>query len=133
MLNNRLNRTPITGTTRAAVFAVLLAMTVAVAAAQSAYFSFSGTVADESSRGVPGTTLVLANEQRQMKYEVKSNEAGRFEFVGLPAGEYGLLVRGLGFQDVKDVDHYYRAEPAAERRAQVGDAPGNNHRQLRSC
>lgn len=103
MLNNRLNRTPITGTTRAAIFAVLLAMTVAVAAAQSAYFSFSGTVADESSRGIPGTTLVLTNEQRQMKYEVKTNEAGRFEFVGLPAGEYGLLVRGLGFQEVKDV------------------------------
>ncbi len=103
MLNDRLNRTPITGTTRAAVFAALLAMTVAVAAAQSAYFSFSGTVSDESGRGVPGTTLVLTNEQRQTKYEVKSNDGGVFEFVGLPAGEYGLLVRALGFQEVKDV------------------------------
>ena len=103
MLNNRLNRRPITGKTRAAVFAVLLSMTIAVAAAQSAYFSFSGTVADESSRGVPGTTLVLTNEQRQTKYEVKSNDSGGFEFVGLPAGEYGLLVRALGFQEVKDV------------------------------
>jgi beta-lactamase regulating signal transducer with metallopeptidase domain len=103
MLNDRLNRAPITGTTRAAVVVALLALTMAVAAAQSAYFSFSGTVADESSRGVPGVTVILTNEQRQMKYEVKSNESGRFEFVGLPAGEYGLLARGIGFQEVKDV------------------------------
>jgi TonB family protein len=103
MLNDRLNRTPISRARRAVVVSALLTMTVAVAAAQSAYFSFSGTVADESGRGVPGTTLALVNEQRQMKYEVKSNDSGAFEFVGLPAGEYGLLVRALGFQEVKDV------------------------------
>jgi hypothetical protein len=38
-----------------------------------------------------------------MKYEVKTNEAGRFEFVGLPAGEYGLEAKGLGFQTLEDV------------------------------
>jgi len=103
MLNDRLNRTPVTRTTRAAVLAALLAVTVAVAAAQSAYFSLSGTVSDDSSRGIPGVTVILANEQRQMKYEVKSNESGRFEFVGLPPGEYGLLVRGIGFKELKDV------------------------------
>jgi hypothetical protein len=100
--NHRLNRTPKSRARRAGVVATLLTMTVAVAAAQSAYFSFSGTVADESGRGVPGTTVTLLNEQRQMKYEVKSNDSGVFEFVGLPAGEYGLLVRAIGFQEVKD-------------------------------
>ncbi len=83
MLNDRLNRTPISGSRRAGVFAALLTMTVAVAAAQNAYFSLSGTVSDDSGRGVPGTTLILVNEQRQMKYEIKSNELGRFEFVGI--------------------------------------------------
>jgi TonB family protein len=102
MLNDRVNRKPITRTRRAGVFAALLTLTVAVAAAQSAYFSLSGTVADDSGRGVPGTTLVLVNEQRQMKYEVKSNDSGAFEFVGLPAGEYALHARALGFQEVKD-------------------------------
>jgi TonB family protein len=102
MLNDRVNRKPISRTRRAGVFAALLALTVAVAAAQSAYFSLSGTVADESGRGVPGTTLVLVNEQRQMKYEVKSNDNGGFEFVGLPAGEYALQARAIGFQEVKD-------------------------------
>jgi beta-lactamase regulating signal transducer with metallopeptidase domain len=103
MLNDRLNRAPISGKRRAGVFAALLTMTVAVAAAQSTYFSLSGTVADESGRGVPGTTLVLVNEQRQAKYEIKSNDTGGFEFVGLPAGEYVLLVRALGFKEIKDV------------------------------
>ena len=102
MLNDRLNRTPITGLTRAAIFAALLAVSVAVAAAQSGFVSFSGSVADESRRGIPGTAVVLVNEERQMKYEVKANETGRFEFVGLPPGEYRLEVRGLGFQVLKD-------------------------------
>jgi hypothetical protein len=103
MLNNRLNRTPVSGPRRAGVFAALLTLTVAVAAAQSTYFSLTGTVADESGRGVPGTTLVLVNEQRQTKYEIKSNDTGGFEFVGLPAGEYGLQVRAIGFKEIKDV------------------------------
>jgi TonB family protein len=103
MLNDRLNRTPISRARRAVIVSALLTMTVAVAAAQSAYFSFSGTVVDDSGRGVPSTTLVLVNEQRQMKYEVKSNDAGAYEFVGLPAGEYGLQVRALGFKEIKEV------------------------------
>jgi hypothetical protein len=102
MLNDRLNRKPMSGTRRAVVFAGLLTMTVAVAAAQSTYFTLSGSVVDDSGRGVPGTTLTLVNEQRQMKYEVKSNDSGAYEFVGLPAGEYGLLVRAIGFKEIKD-------------------------------
>ena len=102
MLNDRVNRTPLTGATRAAVFAALLMFTIGVAAAQSGFVSLTGTVVDEQGRGVPGTTLILANERRQMKYEVRTNDAGRFEFVGLPAGDYALEARGLGFQTFKD-------------------------------
>ncbi len=103
MLNDRLNRTPITGTTRAAILAVLLAVTVVVAAAQSAFVSFSGSVVDDQGLGIPGTAVILSNEPRQAKYEVKTGESGRFEFVGLPSGEYGLEVRGLGFRVLTDV------------------------------
>jgi beta-lactamase regulating signal transducer with metallopeptidase domain len=102
MLNDRLNRTPMTRATRAAAFAILLILTIGVAAAQSGFVSLTGTVVDEHGRGIPGATLVLANEPRQMKYEVKSNDAGRFEFVGLPAGEYAFAARGLGFQTFED-------------------------------
>ena len=40
---------------------------------------------------------MLANEARQAKYEVKTNANGRFEFVGLPAGEYAWKRRASAF------------------------------------
>ena len=102
MLNDRLERGSISGGTRAAILIVLLAMTAAVAAAQSGFVTFSGSIVDESARGIPGTTISLTNESREAKYEVKTNATGRFEFVGLPAGEYGLEAKGNGFQAVRD-------------------------------
>jgi beta-lactamase regulating signal transducer with metallopeptidase domain len=102
MLNDRLERDSISRGTRAAILIVLLAVTTAVAAAQSGFVTFSGSIVDESARGVPGTTVSLTNESREAKYEVKTNAAGRFEFVGLPAGDYGLEAKGMGFQAVKD-------------------------------
>ena len=102
MLNQRVNRKPINGAARAAIFIALLAVTSAVAAAQSGFVSFGGSVFDEQNRGIPGVSLVLTNEKRQMKYEVKTSDSGRFEFVGLPGGEYGLEVRGTGFGTLRD-------------------------------
>ena len=72
MLNTHLDRGPITGATRAAIFALLFAAASAVAAAQSGFVSFTGRVADEQRRTVPGVTVVLANDVRQAKYEVKT-------------------------------------------------------------
>lgn len=46
--------------------------------------------------------MTLTNEARQAKYEVKTNAVGRFEFVGLPAGEYGLEAKGNGLQVTRD-------------------------------
>jgi beta-lactamase regulating signal transducer with metallopeptidase domain len=98
MLNVHLDRGPISRTSRAAIFMLLLLVTAAVAAAQSGFAAFTGTIADESGRGIPQITVTLANEARQAKYEVKTNATGRFEFVGLPAGEYGLEAKGNGFR-----------------------------------
>jgi hypothetical protein len=39
---------------------------------------------------------------RQAKYEVKTNALGRFEFIGLPPGEYTTEATGIGFQPLKD-------------------------------
>lgn len=102
MLNNRLDRGSISGGTRAAILAVLLAVTTAVAAAQSGFVTFTGRVADEQGRGVQSVTVALVNEARQAKYEVKTNVDGRFEFVGLPAGEYSVEAQGIGFQSLRD-------------------------------
>ena len=102
MLNVHHDRGSISRGTRAAIFLLLFGATAIVAAAQSGFVTFSGTIADESARGIPSTTVALTNETRQAKYEVKTNAIGRFEFVGLPPGEYGVEAKGMGFQPLKD-------------------------------
>jgi len=102
MLNDQISRTPIKTMSRRATFAALLLISAAVAAAQGSFVSLTGSITDEQARGVPGITVLLSNEQRQAKYEVKTDAGGRYEFVGLPSGSYGLEVRGMGFKVVKD-------------------------------
>lgn len=102
MLNNACDRRSISRSSRAFIFIGLLGLSVALAAAQSSFATFSGSIADESARGVPGATVTLTSEARQAKYEVKTNAIGRFEFVGLPPGEYVAEAVGMGFQPLKD-------------------------------
>jgi hypothetical protein len=96
-LNDRLNRKPVSGSTRVFIVTALVAATVAIAAAQNVFSTFSGSVRDSQGAALPGVTLVLSNAQKQTKYEVKSDRAGLFEFVGLQAGDYGLETRLPGF------------------------------------
>jgi hypothetical protein len=103
MLNKRLDRGPISTATRATIFALLLVIASVVAAAQTAFVTFSGRITDEQYRAIQSVTLSLANEARQAKYEVKTNDDGRFEFVGLPSGDDAIEVNGMGFQPIKDV------------------------------
>ena len=104
MLNQGLNRNSLGGSTRATVLIMLIAMSAAIAAAQSTFQTFSGTVVDATGKPVPGVTLVLADARRQAKYEVKSNDAGTFEFIGLPSGNYAveLQANARGFAPLKE-------------------------------
>jgi beta-lactamase regulating signal transducer with metallopeptidase domain len=102
MLNERLDRNRISLSAQASVVVVLLSLTAAIAAAQNAFATFSGSVVDEQGQGIPDVSLVLTDAQRQAKYEVKSNSVGAFEFVGLPPAEYGFEVRGIGFRELRE-------------------------------
>jgi beta-lactamase regulating signal transducer with metallopeptidase domain len=102
MLNNQVDRHPISQGRRVAILALLLAATAAVAAAQSGFATVTGRIVDEQSRTIQGATVMLTNDARQAKYEVKTNADGRFEFVGLPAGDYSLEMRAMGFQVIRD-------------------------------
>jgi TonB family protein len=103
MLNARLNRHPVTGAARAIACALVLGLTLAVAGfAQSTYYTFSGVVVDSTDRVVPGVELTLTNPARGARYEIKSDANGRFEFVGLPSGDYGLEAQERGFKAVKE-------------------------------
>jgi hypothetical protein len=88
--------------TRVGILTLLVAAAAAVAAAQSGLASFTGRIVDEQSRSIQGATVALANDARQAKYEVKTNADGRFEFVGLPSGDYAIEVQGIGFQPIRD-------------------------------
>ena len=97
MLNTHVNRGPLTGFARLTIAAGLLAIAVPIAAAQSAFLTFSGSIVDAQGLLLPNATVMLSNESRQSKYEVKSDQGGNFEFVGLPAGDYALEIRVIGF------------------------------------
>jgi beta-lactamase regulating signal transducer with metallopeptidase domain len=105
MLNVRLNRDPITRSASLAAVIVLTAVTVLIAgfgvSAQSAFATLSGSVVDPNGRPMSGVALKLSNAQKQSNYEVKSDPAGQYEFVGLPAGTYTLLFEVPGFATVK--------------------------------
>lgn len=99
MLNDGLNRHPVTRAARVVTSSLIIALTFVVAGfAQSTFYSFSGVVVDPMDRTVAGAKLTLTNPSRGATHEIKSDASGRFEFVGLPAGEYGLETTQVGFK-----------------------------------
>jgi TonB family protein len=102
MLNARLNRRPLTRSARFVAAVSLLAVTIPIAGFGQSFVTLSGSVVDPSGRIVPGVTLVLSNSQRQEKREVRSDAAGRFEFAGVPAGDYVLSTEFMGFKPLRE-------------------------------
>jgi TonB family protein len=101
MLNTNVNRTPLTRSARLLSVAALFAVAAAIASAQGALGSFSGSVLDPMNRTFPNVTLVLTNVQSKAKHEVRSDSTGRFEFPELPRGEYALEAKYPGFSVLK--------------------------------
>lgn len=97
MLNERTNRAPITRSARLAIIAALSAVAIAVASAQGAFSTFSGTVFDPTNAFLPGVTMTLTSTASGAKHEIKSDRTGHFEFVGLPPGSYALQAILPGF------------------------------------
>lgn len=98
MLDPTRDRRPLSPLLRSATLGLALSATVLVSglAAQS-FVSMTGTFVDASRGVLPNVTLVLTNEQTGAKYEIKTDRAGRYEFVGLPPGQYVLDADLPGF------------------------------------
>jgi TonB family protein len=105
MLNRRINRAPITRTSRLTTIAAVAIVSVLVAGLGLAqtFSTFSGSIVDPSNRVLPGVTLLLTNSGSGAKYEIASDSNGRFEFVGLPPGDYTWEARLVGFSNLKGV------------------------------
>lgn len=103
MLDTRVNRRPLSRLAAAAALLALVAVTIPLAgfAAQTVFSSVKGTVLDPSNNFVPGATLVLTNTQTQAKYEVKSDRAGRYEFLGVVPGDYAFEAKLPGFMTLR--------------------------------
>ena len=103
MLNTRLDRGPITRAGRCASALALLAITLPIATfAQGGFMTFSGTVVDPQDRLLPATTITVADARRDVKHETKTDRNGRFELVGLPAGDYAFEATRPGFRALTD-------------------------------
>ena len=92
MLNAHLNRRPITRAACLVSAIALLIITLPIAGfgafAQTGPAALSGSAVDSIGRILPDLSIVLSNSQTREKRETRSDSAGRFEFVALPAGEY---------------------------------------------
>ncbi|MCA1584898.1 MAG: M56 family metallopeptidase [Acidobacteria bacterium] len=103
MLNHQTNRRPLAVSARIVVVVALLGLATSIAGlAAQAFSSVSGTIADVSGGGIPNARLSLVHGDTKAAYEVRSDAAGRFIFVGLPPGDYALEASYKGFSTHRD-------------------------------
>jgi len=105
MLSTRVNRSPVTRSFQLATATAAVLITTAIAGgvlAQSPTAIFSGTVTDPSGAPLPDTTITLTHGDTTTGRAVPTDQAGYFEFTGLPPGEYALEARATGFKTVED-------------------------------
>lgn len=102
MLNTNISRRPVKRIARMGILLACTALAVPLAVAQGRFWSFTGTVVDQTNRVVPDSRLVLTNGSTGAKYEVRTDPSGRFAFVALPSGQYQLAVEHAGFARLVD-------------------------------
>ena len=103
MLNARVDRGPITRGGRWMWALALLLITLPIATvAQSGFATFSGTVVDPQDRLLPKATITVSDAQRRVKHETTTDGNGRFELIGLPAGDYTVEAKLPGFRNLTD-------------------------------
>jgi beta-lactamase regulating signal transducer with metallopeptidase domain len=103
MLSAHLDRGPITRGGRWASALALLVITLPIATfAQGGFATFSGTVVDPQDRLLPAAAITVTDARRDVKHEMKTDRNGRFELVGLPAGDYTVEAKLPGFRNLTD-------------------------------
>src|ERR1700745_3081701 len=87
------------------LLAVLFAVVLSTAHAQSNSGTISGVVTDPSGAVVPGATVSVQNPVSQYSRTATTDKAGHFQFPHLPFNPYHLSVVMSGFgTSVQDVD-----------------------------
>jgi TonB family protein len=101
MLNARLDRRPLTRTSRLLIAIVLSSITLPVsglcAAGQASPGRFSGWIVDQTGAAIADATVSAIDAQTATTQETSTDTRGYFEYVGLPAGDYRVEVAARGF------------------------------------
>ena len=97
MLNPQLDRHPVSMKARVALAALLLAIAVPIAAATQAQSVLTGTVQDPSGKPLIDATVRLSSVNSDAVFETRTDGAGAFELSGVPAGDYMISGRAMGF------------------------------------
>ena len=58
----------------------------------------AGKVSDQVGSVIPDTLVTLLNPSTGRDYQVKSDQAGQFEFTSLPMGVYSVTIQQIGFR-----------------------------------
>jgi len=68
--------------------------------AQQTLGGITGTVTDSSAGVVPAATITIVGVQTNLTRTLQTNEAGRYDFVNLPIGNYTITITHAGFQSL---------------------------------
>jgi TonB family protein len=105
MLNAHLDRHPLTRRARFITALAFVAFAVSLAGvaslAQGPFATVAGSITDSQHAALPNATLAITNSETKARNEVRSDRNGRFEFVGLPPGDYLLEAAVLGFRNYR--------------------------------
>jgi TonB family protein len=103
MLNPSISHSLLSVRSRLATLFLSLALLIPVAAlhlpAQDLSGKFSGTVYDPSGAPIPNATVIIFNHSTNKADMTTSGSEGKFNFTGLPAGNYQLKVVKQGFAE----------------------------------
>lgn len=97
MLNPQLDRHPVSMKSRLALAAMLLAIALPISAVTQAPATPSGTVEDPSGRPLADATLRMTGISTDAVFETRTDANGHFQFGDVPAGDYLLSARAMGF------------------------------------
>ncbi len=106
------------------VFAVLCALTLSYALAQSVSGELTGVVYDPTGATVSNATIVATNTQTGVSATTTSSTSGQYRFANLAVGAYNLKVTAPGFsvQQLNDVAVNLNTVNTANVTLQIGES-----------
>jgi Carboxypeptidase regulatory-like domain len=79
------------------VVALVALLSLSTASAQVGTTSIHGAVTDKTGAAIVGARVTLVSTAQSLRRETETNQAGEYEFVALPPGNYSLAVEMSGF------------------------------------